>query len=273
MENKVYYLNNKNIYITSNEEIKVGDWVIEFQKGDDIGEVHFINSEYVIARDIQKKIILTTDELYIHNDLIPKEYNPFPQYIQKIDYEFLEWFVKNPSCKSVKVERGKLQIDDDGQEYGFPDMSKYKIIIPQEQPKQLTDLEIAIKLEEIEREEYQLNTCDIIFERAALIDLEENKQELHICKYCGAETTQPDDECYMLRLKQETLEEFAKRKYLSRLDNFEKVDFKDGVFEGAKWQAERMYSEEEVKDLILKFNNDKPGIYDASEWFEQYKKK
>jgi hypothetical protein len=38
-------------------------------------------------------------------------------------------------------------------------------------------------------------------------------------------------------------------------------------------QIKRMYSEEEVKDLILKFNNDKPGIYDASEWFEQYKKK
>jgi hypothetical protein len=26
--------------------------------------------------------------------------------------------------------------------------------------------------------------------------LEEPKQELHTCKYCGAETTQPDDECY-----------------------------------------------------------------------------
>jgi hypothetical protein len=26
--------------------------------------------------------------------------------------------------------------------------------------------------------------------------LEKPKQELHTCKYCGAETTQPDDECY-----------------------------------------------------------------------------
>ena len=39
------------------------------------------------------------------------------------------------------------------------------------------------------------------------------------------------------------------------------------------YQAEKMYSEEEVRDLILKFNNDKPGIFDASEWFEQFKKK
>jgi hypothetical protein len=44
--------------------------------------------------------------------------------------------------------------------------------------------------------------------------------------------------------KQETLDElgtFAERKYLERVDNFQKCDFKDGVFEGAKWQAERMY--------------------------------
>jgi hypothetical protein len=27
-------------------------------------------------------------------------------------------------------------------------------------------------------------------------DKDEPKQELHTCKYCGAETTQPDDECY-----------------------------------------------------------------------------
>ena len=55
----------------------------------------------------------------------------------------------------------------------------------------------------------------------------------------------------------ETLEEadeiakFAEKKYLKRLDNFEKVDFKDGVFEGAKWQQERSYSEEEVKQMLI----------------------
>ena len=26
--------------------------------------------------------------------------------------------------------------------------------------------------------------------------MNQTPQELHICKYCGAETTQPDDECY-----------------------------------------------------------------------------
>ena len=46
----------------------------------------------------------------------------------------------------------------------------------------------------------------------------------------------------------------------------------DNWIEGAKWQQERMYSEEEVLNLLLDFNNDKPGIFDASEWFEQFKK-
>jgi len=81
--------------------------------------------------------------------------------------------------------------------------------------------------------------------------------------------------------KQETLEEAAEKYlqewrlvnniHLSNVIHAERC--KNDFIAGAKWQAERMYSEEEVKDLILKFNNDKPGIYDASEWFEQFKKK
>jgi hypothetical protein len=146
---------NQNIYITSNEEIKVGDWVIEFQKGDDIGEVHFINSEYVIARDIQKKIILTTDELYIHNDLIPKEYNTFPQYIQKIDYEFLEWFVKNPGCDMVEVSYGLLkpfQSNYAGYIIHLPDNGGVVEPNPFELPKALPDDVFFKSLEEPKQE-------------------------------------------------------------------------------------------------------------------------
>jgi hypothetical protein len=53
----------------------------------------------------------------------------------------------------------------------------------------------------------------------------------------------------------ETLEElgrFAERKYLERLNNYENCDFSNGVIEGAKWQAERMYSEEEVIAIVEK---------------------
>ena len=281
----------KNIYITSDEEIKEGDYIFNLTSK----EVYPIFELWEVV-SYEKKIILTTDQ-----DLIKDG-------VQAIDNYFLEWFVKNPSCERGKIETGKLQIDDDGQEYGFPDMSKYKIIIPKEEqkqdyngvhlrhcyqgeyedgckygeddcpakplePKQLTDLEIAIKLEEIEREEYQ--------------------QELRICKYCGAETTQPDDECYMLRLKQETTgkkfyesadetitvyrqETIKKAAKSYRSSTANKMAIEQQAFqEGAKWQAERMYSEEEVLEIIRQYaleehliTSSKPDI-----WFKQYKKK
>ena len=56
-------------------------------------------------------------------------------------------------------------------------------------------------------------------------------------------------------MKNETLEElgrFAERKYLERLNNYENCDFSDGVIEGAKWQQQRMYSEEEVIAIVEK---------------------
>lgn len=187
---------NRHIYVTSDEKVKVGDWVIEFQKNDKIGEVHFINGEYVIARDIQKKIILTTDP-----SLAPDVY--------KIDDEFLEWFVKNPTCEEVEVEKycstGR-KCDNKGLSCHN---ARLKIVIPKEKPK--------LKHEKI-------------------IDLcggEERFKE--ICKLKPKQETIKED-----------LMEFAKRE--SNNDNKHsdiKLGYQDGIFygilEGAKWQQERMY--------------------------------
>jgi hypothetical protein len=62
------YMMNQNIYITSDEEIKVGDWVINDEQ--DVFQVLEINHTQGILRsdgftyviDICKKIILTTDQ-------------------------------------------------------------------------------------------------------------------------------------------------------------------------------------------------------------------
>ena len=79
-------------------------------------------------------------------------------------------------------------------------------------------------------------------------------------------------------MNKETLEEAAEN-YAKQFDWAEDsspcVDFK----EGAKWQAERMYSEEEVIGLCMSAYNQ--ATKDGSEawlgtfdrWFEQYKKK
>ena len=90
--------------------------------------------------------------------------------------------------------------------------------------------------------------------------------------YCG-HTTYCD--CGPLEEpKQETLEEAAERNHNEqKLNTYTPYTFNDAFKDGAKWQDERMYSEEEVLSLILKFNDDKPGGFDASGWFEQIKKK
>ena len=74
-------------------------------------------------------------------------------------------------------------------------------------------------------------------------------------------------------MKKERLEEASwKHNPLKKLDGeFLRHAFK----EGAKWQQERSYSEEEVYQLLCAFNYDLQivEVKDVTEWFEQFKKK
>jgi hypothetical protein len=106
----------RNIYITSDEEIKVGDWVIT--PTNDI-----IQWAKVFQPD-GKKIILTTDQDLINDG------------VQPIDDEFLDWFFKNPNCEEVEIENGwGLEIDIE--------TPYYKIIIPKEE--QTTEEQLPTK--------------------------------------------------------------------------------------------------------------------------------
>ena len=72
--------------------------------------------------------------------------------------------------------------------------------------------------------------------------------------------------------KQETLEEAAENKY-GLSDKYSKNRI--GFIEGAKWQQERSYSEEEVYHILVEhtaflFQGGKSTL---TEWFEQFKKK
>jgi translation initiation factor 2 beta subunit (eIF-2beta)/eIF-5 len=115
-----------NIYITNDEDIKEGDWFVQVNTKKIIKH-HPKNGLLLQPQSFDKKIILTTDQDLIKDGL------------QAIDDEFLEWFVKNPSCERVEVERL-----EDGQYFDrLADGSviegiyeNYKIIIPQEEPKQ-----------------------------------------------------------------------------------------------------------------------------------------
>jgi hypothetical protein len=182
-----------NIYITfSDEEIKEGDWYYHLERK----TVHNTSekADYFVNNTKYgkfKKIILTTDQDLINDG------------VQDIEDEFLEWFVKNPSCEFVDTF-----IDAMGcaiEHCNANPCINYKIIIPQEEPKQETLEEAAI-----------LN-CQSI--------------------------THP---------------------YWDR----EKLMF----IKGAKWQAERMYSEEEVISIVEKSRE--TGL--TAEYLlltDQYKKK
>ena len=108
----------QNIYITSNEDIKEGDWCL-FESNNTLKKA--VDSTFAIGvnnirihADADKKvlkIILTTD-----GDLIKDG-------VQAIDDDFLEWFVKNPSCEKVEV------FHQDVYSMGKWDR-RYKIIIP-----------------------------------------------------------------------------------------------------------------------------------------------
>jgi hypothetical protein len=234
----------QHIYITSDEEIKDG-WSYDRM----MRTVNKIDNVY------SSKIILTTDQ-----DLIADG-------VQAIDDEFLEWFVKNPSCENVETVKGKMKLNDDGQEYGFPDMSKYKIVIPQEEPKQIKC--------------YcgHTITCDCLPIKKSFDDyLKQNpyKETRSFTKEdWEADIWEKWNTLYNSKEepKQETLEQVAKEFVLSH--DFSKLTnpnhLANRCFQlGAKWQQERMYSEEEVLNLLRKCHFVEQNI---EEWFEQFKKK
>jgi len=82
-------------------------------------------------------------------------------------------------------------------------------------------------------------------------------------------------------MKKETLEDTAK-KFTENLyykvgdaDEFngEPLAVYDAFIEGAKWQAKRMYSEEEVIAFAKWMYDYKADINKVEEWFQQFKKK
>ena len=118
------------IYITSDEEIKVGDCYLTFTNKEVMGQprkCEDANWNFSFC----KKIILTTDQSL--------------EGVQSIDDDFLEWFVKNPSCESVEVkEKQHFEFDKSKRINPLNGVYySYKIIIPKEEPKQET-LEEAV---------------------------------------------------------------------------------------------------------------------------------
>jgi hypothetical protein len=273
----------QHIYITSDEEIKDGEWMYNELS---IGSISKATRKNIdgIKRDKEKgytnhlyKIILTTDP-----DLIKDG-------VQAIDDEFLEWVVKNPSCEDVKWNAYPINPNGNvvatNRTYPFDGLIsnfriEYKIIIPKEEPKQYTSQELEgfedfKKMIKPKQDEIDFMSKELDIERKrfskqkTLEEAAENSALKHFLfpkelffKMCKC--SQND---YLLE------EEFG-------LDNTTKYREILGFIQGAKWQAERMYSEEEVLNFTqtilmqYKFGNTNIEQIDLlKETLEQFKKK
>ena len=118
---------NQHIYITSDEEIKKGDW--GWHHKDKISQAF-------------GKIILTTDQKLIKDG------------IQPIDDEFLEWFVKNQSCEEVEVIKEDVEqpkpLYPNGNHKGERVwIETYKIIIPKEETFEEAEITFANEIQQI----------------------------------------------------------------------------------------------------------------------------
>jgi hypothetical protein len=86
-----------------------------------------------------------------------------------------------------------------------------------------------------------------------------------------------DPEIYKKVERELELREAAREYYKRGQLGFEKAaDTEEAFLKGAKWQAERMYSEEEVLSFLNDMNSWPTTFNDSEdirEWFEQFKKK
>ena len=222
-----------------------------------------------------KKIILTTDQ-----DLIKDG-------VQAIDNEFLEWFVKNPSCEEVDVE---IESKFDRVDGHYHDV--WEIIIPKEEPKfeesinNLFNLMSSANSMFSKKEETEPHSfCETPKEKCTMNYCDENG-----CQNRKRELEEPE---------QETLEEVRVVKrtelYNSILSIVKQIPRKEVEGDAMdapscayelqqlflKWQQERSYSDEDLREAFGQGqdNMDYSERYGwnskltEQEWFEQFKKK
>ena len=209
------------IYIINDEKIEDGNWVFQECLNMPHRLIKTDTENVKVLNDLNKckKIVLTNDTSLIEDG------------VQSIDDEFLEWFVKNPSCEEVEVILDRMA------------PIYYEIIIPKERQKSLVE------------------------------------------KMKPSQEQWQKDMDNFLNSKQETPEEAAERltkdfsHYSVRGGNMDDSDIKGWFLEalqkGAKWQAEKMYSEEDLHNAFYNgwiYRGENYTFPKAKkEWLEQFK--
>lgn len=277
---------NQSIYITSDEEIKEGDWCL------DEDGLKKCTAHAGAMNHYFQKIILTTDQ-----DLIKDG-------VQAIDDEFLEWFIKNPSCEWVEVgeiypsnccinKEGKTKMNNDCMERNR--CLHYKIIIPSKDDLKIgdnTNFGIITDINEKSvcfgknkvgvdvwyKKSYVVKFPNLVLEepkqKALTNDIDshswgfenfeviKNEEDAKIFVETMENIPEPNDKlkrAFRDFNKQETLEEAADLWSIDT-NNVHPADSyiaKTGFMAGAKWQQEQnknLYSEEEVRKMFSRYN-------------------
>jgi hypothetical protein len=125
----------QNIYITSDEKPKQGDWVFDtFRNACPIIRQLKTEEEVIEVQKTERKIILAADPKLIKDG------------VQAIGDEFLEWFTKNYKIENIEVNI--IEVEDyvcSAGHTAYPTShNEYKIIIPltesvKEEPKHYPD--------------------------------------------------------------------------------------------------------------------------------------
>ena len=235
------------IYITSGEEIKEGEWCHDIRPNEEGVLVDIIYKKrkglQFLDSSTEVKIILTTDPTLIADG------------VQSIDDEFLEWLCKNPTCDFVKVT--KLDYLSDNQ-YRMYDL-------PQEETKG------EVRYSPGNYYHRACAYCKIGFTGG---------KRCTLCQECTLKSDRIEFDMDVKQTveesKQETLEEAAEN-YAKRSFDSSWKDVDDHFIAGTKWQAKRMYSEEEVLEMLyqlkLEIQTDNDFTFmKVDDWFEQNKK-
>ena len=234
-------LHSQHIYITSDEEITGFEnniWVIK-------GERIFLwqNTMALVSNNKPRKIILTDNPELIADG------------VQAIDDEFLKWFVKNPTCEFVEVDSWSDDLDGVWSK-------KYKITIPQKKSN-IDDVFPEFELKKdifdtlsslLEPKKYPIGgfapgnyigTCVTCKEQ--FLGAKRSTQ----CEPCAIEMVnvkvEVNDKGGIEIVKQDELEEAAERHYVNCIPSD-----RHSFIAGASWQSKRMYSESELRELIIK---------------------
>jgi hypothetical protein len=229
----------ENIYITNYEEIKPNVYALinrvlcktELLDGKIVSRQLLSGATMDICKGEYSEIILTTDQ-----DLIKDG-------VQDIDDEFLEWFVKNPSCEEVEVEMNQGRYYDYGGNVHIT--NAYKIIIPKE------ELDYTALLQPV-------GTKQETLEEVAELESVENKCVAG-CKHFYGKEVKHHKDCFYYP------ESFSK------------------MYDDLEWQQKQdknKYNEEEMLKMLHKFGFDytynykgEKTIYEwIPEWFEEYKR-